>query len=160
MSNLKALKNEILINAPSGKLQTLKSALNTLKTVEEVENYKKYLIDHYHSDEWRSWFHEELDKLDSLKDLFAWEKKKFVEYQQKYPVEKYPKTKPFTTLIQYLTFENELENSNTSSENTNICNIVPGKNNWQLKAKKKQVCRGGKRKTRRGKKSRRMTRRH
>ena len=164
---LERLKREILSGAPPGTTTALQKAVEVLQTPDEAKQYIQSRLNEYRGEDWSSWYPEYINtgKFKSLSNFYNHQNKEFQRYQTLFPVEKYPETKLFTSLYQYLAFENKLLNENTTKNNMNIskCLISPPS---QVKdpvgfRKYREECglKGGKGKTRRGKKSKRVTRR-
>lgn len=159
---LDRLKKEILEGMPPG-VTILHKSVEALKTPEEAKLYIEKLIRDYRSSDWTSWFPEYLNEtqFNTLQKFHKHQGEKFKEYQEKY--KNYPETKLFTSLYQYLAFENDLLNPNNSkAANVNLtCSVKPSLRNKAAYNKYQRNCvpaitRGGKRK---GKKMRRTTRR-
>lgn len=152
--NLNDLKQDLLSHVLSYNLPTVKKAIQPINTKEQLNRYKQELIDWYKtyfSDE----FGDEFATFTDVNDFLEFEKRKLKEYTEKY--KNNPNTKGFTSFRQFVAYEKDKK---LKTNNMNECPTTrPSIRN--LKAYQnymKRCAGGGKRKTRKSKKSRRITR--
>jgi hypothetical protein len=167
MSNaeIKQLKDEIKRNAPYSSLPSILKALNQANTIEKVEQVKKNIISNYHNmpNNLRH-LQNETRKISNLQGLYKWEKNTLQKYKNKYKDD--PKTKNFVILRHFLNYERTFGKTNNSKRNelNALCKAGrPSISNPKFSTYQRYClgapAAGGKRKTRKSKKSRRVTRR-
>jgi hypothetical protein len=164
MSNaeIKQLKDEIKRNAPYSALPSILKLLNKATSLEQVQQVKKNIISNYH-DMPNNLKHlqNETRKISNLQGLYKWEKNTLERYKKKYIGD--PKAKNFVTLRQFLNYERTFGKANNSKRNelNALCKAGrPSISNPNFSRYQKHClgapAAGGKR---RGKQSKRMTRR-
>lgn len=148
------LKQDLLNHVSSYNLPIVKKALDPIKTEDELNRYKEALMEWY-TDYFSDLYGNEFAKFTNINQFLQFEKQKLKEFTEKY--KNNPNTKGYTSFRQFVEYERRQRGAknglnNCPTQRPSIRNLKAYQNYM------KRCVLGGKRKTRKGKKSRRVTR--